>query len=363
MQEENLKSIQPNKNTKSSHSINRLFNNKIKPILNENISNNDNNIDNTKKIPLIIPDFNTKNIVLEKKYKLDELKKICDVYKLKKSGKKEILKTRIYDFLNHTFYILKIQRCFRKFIVRQLNYYKGPALLKRGICNNDTDFFGFDDLIDVKYEQFFSYKANDKFIYGFDISSLYNLIIKNGDKALNPYNRQVFPNNLLVIIRNVFRISNILKLPLTITLEKPEILSKEKKYEMRIVSLCQKMDELGNYTDMKWFHSLSREKIIKFILELYDIWSYRAQISNETKRKIVPPNGDPFMSMNINNIRTLSNDILKNLYLNIINNLVNKSPNSEDNTLGAYYVLSSLTLVSIDAANALPWLYESVAPI
>ena len=151
MQEENLKSIQPNKNTKSSHSINRLFNNKIKPILNENISNNDNNIDNTKKIPLIIPDFNTKNIVLEKKYKLDELKKICDVYKLKKSGKKEILKTRIYDFLNHTFYILKIQRCFRKFIVRQLNYYKGPALLKRGICNNDTDFFGFDANLILKF--------------------------------------------------------------------------------------------------------------------------------------------------------------------------------------------------------------------
>jgi hypothetical protein len=28
--------------------------------------------------------------------------------------------------------------------------------------------------------------------------------------------------------------------------------------------------------------------------------------------------------------------------------------------LGAYYILSALTLVSMQAADALPWLYESV---
>ena len=35
-----------------------------------------------------------------------------------------------------------------------------------------------NSLKDIKYNQFFSFKDNDNFIYGFEISSIYNLFIK-----------------------------------------------------------------------------------------------------------------------------------------------------------------------------------------
>ena len=41
--------------------------------------------------------------------------------------------------------------------------------------------------------------------------------------------------------------------------------------------------------------------------------------------------------------------------------MVNKGINENSCSLGSYYVLCALTLVSQDAANSLPWLYEAVS--
>jgi len=52
--------------------------------------------------------------------------------------------------------------------------------------------------------------------------------------------------------------------------------------------------------------------------------------------------------------------MLRTNILNIFENLISKSPSRENQSLGAYYILSALTLVSQSAAAAYPWLYESV---
>ena len=52
------------------------------------------------------------------------------------------------------------------------------------------------------------------------------------------------------------------------------------------------------------------------------------------------------------------NNIPNNLQ---IENSVNRILNDESKKMGCYYVLSALTLVSVSAAEALPWLYEAVA--
>ena len=44
-------------------------------------------------------------------------------------------------------------------------------------------------------------------------------------------------------------------------------------------------------------------------------------------------------------------------------NLISKGINTDSRSLGAFYILSALTLVSHSAAVALPWLYESVVQI
>jgi hypothetical protein len=49
--------------------------------------------------------------------------------------------------------------------------------------------------------------------------------------------------------------------------------------------------------------------------------------------------------------------------LDIIEIFITRGQTSEDRSLGVYYVLGALTMVSLEAANSLPWLYESFAII
>ena len=70
---------------------------------------------------------------------------------------------------------------------------------------------------------------------------------------------------------------------------------------------------------------------------------------------------DPFLNINMMNIQNIHYDILRNVTLSIIESFVYKGINQESRTLGAYYILLALTLVNPSAAEAMPWLYSSVA--
>jgi hypothetical protein len=70
-----------------------------------------------------------------------------------------------------------------------------------------------EDLCDLSYEQFFSYKDADNFIYGFDLVSIYNLLFKNKTKngqILNPYNRSKIPSGVFKNVKDIFRLSKLL---------------------------------------------------------------------------------------------------------------------------------------------------------
>jgi hypothetical protein len=54
---------------------------------------------------------------------------------------------------------------------------------------------------------------------------------------------------------------------------------------------------------------------------------------------------------------------VKKLAISIMEILVRKGINHDSQVLGANYVLCALTLVNLEAATALPWLYQSVAHI
>ena len=50
---------------------------------------------------------------------------------------------------------------------------------------------------------------------------------------------------------------------------------------------------------------------------------------------------------------------MKNRLLNVIDKIITKGRDRQLRSLGAYYILGSLTLVSLDAAASMPWLYET----
>jgi hypothetical protein len=306
----------------------------------------------------------------ENNYNLQQLKKMAKFYKLKLSGNKKELITRLHVFLFCSYYIVKIQKIFRGRLQRKFNKFFGPALNKREICTNDTDFVTMDDLKDLKYGQFYSFKDIDGRIYGFDISSIYNLIYKETDSininkigGINPYNRNKIPTFVMIDLKMIVRTSKLLNIKVNVEFDMNiGNESLPKTVEMRALSLFQNIDSLGNYSSPEWFLTLNRNQLIKFLRELGDIWNYRAQLTNETKQNICPPNGDPFRNISMSYIMN-ENDLLniKNTILGVLEKFINTGVDRDSRTLGAYYVLGALTLVNDSAAASLPWLFQSVS--
>ena len=341
--------------------------------LNDIAGNCEQKLSSSKKMKIedeniTIPNINNYNEILDYNYNLQQLKSFAKFYKLKISGNKKELLTRIFVHLKLSFYAIKVQKIFRGMLQRKFILYHGPAFKNRKLCTNNSDFITMEDINEIPLQQFFSYEDMDGFIYGFDIASLYHLIFKN-NKCMkdirNPYNRKMITELVIKTVKIILKMSRILKTKIILEMEDPSTnLTNEKTVELRALTLFQNIDALGNYSDPKWFLSLNRIQIIKLIRELADIWTYRAQLSMEIKRNICPPNGNPFQNMNMNYIQTESELInVKKSVLEILEKFVNIGIDSDSKTLGAYYVLGAVTLVNSSAAASLPWLFQSFAII
>ena len=310
-----------------------------------------------------IPEFKDHDDIISYNYNLNQLKIISKHYKLKVTGNKTQLTTRIHTHLYLSFFILKIQKLARGYLQRKYNKAHGPAFMDRSLCINPNDFFTMDTMNEIPFEQFFSFKDDDNFIYGFDLVSIHNLMHKCDGIIKNPYNRRPISQNVIESIKYLIKLSKILRISFSVEIKNIElVVSNEKSVELRTLALFQNIDALGNYTDPSWFMSLNNIQLIRLLRELIDIWGYRAQLSMEIKRSICPPLGDPFYRIqSFPHLQTLENiDELRKIILTILEKFVNSGLDRENQTLGSYYVLGAITLVNTDAANSLPWLYQSL---
>jgi hypothetical protein len=307
-----------------------------------------------------------KNIMITKNcnYSVLDLKKYLKQYGLAVSGTKQILHDRLFKWLMCLKSIVKIQSVYRGYFVRSVHllFVKYSNMIKE--CVNDQDFYSFEELNTIDKYQLICLKDLDGHVYGFNISSIYQYKqkIDIGTDLTNPYTRNKVSTNFITELSKIVYSSNHNIVSTVIDLEKDpnELqLTFEKRVELRAVSLFQKINSLGNYSDVSWFMNLSRRRIIRMVQELFDIWNFRLNINVETKRSICPPIGDPFgTSMDIN-ILLMSIDELRNLVLSIFENFVFKGIDRDSQCLGSFYVLGSLTLVSSIAADSSPWLFQS----
>lgn len=310
---------------------------------------------------IIIPTMQNYNDIFKHNYNIEQLKLIAKKYNLIKSGNKNELIFRIFSFLYLSSHIVKIQKVFRGLLVKQYNYLHGPAAINRKICTNSTDFITMEPIEEIHFHQFISYKDIDGFIYGFDITSLYNTMLKGDKDNKNPYNRNLIPNYMVKHIKKIIRLSKILRIHINLIIDNsvPNI-SDEKVIELRTLSLFQNINALGNFANPQWFLSLNKDELIILIKELLDIWNFRAQLTIESKYEICPF-GNPFRHFHFDSIYPEQNiNNIRKLVLKVLENFVNTGVDKDSKTLGAYYVLGVLTLVNPDAATSLPWLFQSV---
>tara|TARA_B110000483_G_scaffold243674_1_gene335330 strand:+ start:13444 stop:14445 length:1002 start_codon:yes stop_codon:yes gene_type:complete len=316
-------------------------------------------------------DFFKNNVIL-KSYKVYELKNIAKKYKLYVTGTKTVLINRITEYFIKVKGITKIQSIIRRHIILNMMILKGPALKNRKICTNETDFYTLEPLNNLDYYDFFSYKDEEGFTYGFDINSLITLLRK---KSIihNPYNRKQIQFN---IIRNISVISKLNRQIHKInndsfnseqtireqTIEKMNVI-RNKNILQRIHDLFYEIDLLGNYTSESWFNDLSIEEYVTFLRQMWDIWNIRSNMPIITRKRICPY-FNPFIegvnNINISEHAIRDNEGMKKTCVTIMENLIYTGINEDFKQLAAILVLTALTYVSQPAREQLPWLYESL---
>jgi len=313
----------------------------------------------------MVPEMEEYKSIENINYNVSQLKQILKFYKQKQSGNKSELKKRIYNFLKYSYYSIKIQKIVRIYLVKKLIKIHGPGLKEE--CVNETDFYSLEEIKNLKIGNFFSVYDNDKNkVYGFNIKSIkYYTDSSKSVVIKNPYTSEPL-DNIKYIIKRYIKLCKLLKINVQFNEIEKELKEEAKNNENNIntyaTTVFSKIDELGNYSDVNWFLQLSTGRLVKYIRELTDIWNYRAQLSNEVKKNICYPSGNPFQGYErelrcLNNINHLK---LQRMSLNVMTNFISKGRNNEDSSLGAFYVLGALTLVNPHAANAIPWLYQSV---
>ena len=321
------------------------------------------------------------------KYKLDKLKKVAKLHKLRVSGKKQELINRIEEYFIELNSTIKIQSLFRKYLSNKLLRSRGPALRNRSLCINESDFYTLEPLSEIHHSNFFSYMDASGFIYGFELNSLITMLRKQGT-IVNPYNRNKVDFSMVKTIKHLDKLTKIIYKKTSnnaniensfindeqILTNRQNVLSKiqtirSKDISTRITELFIEIDLLGNYTQSTWFSNLEQIHYLKLILDLYEIWHYRSNMSINVRNNICPY-FHPFVD-GLDNVYTIrhiythgrnySREEMQKYALTIIENIIYTGTDLEYRKLGTLHVLTALTLVSIPARISLPWLYESIA--
>ena len=310
---------------------------------------------------MIMPTKDNYSILLSYNYTIKQLKEIAVHYKIKISSTlvKADMVNKIYNYFKHYDNAVVIQRAWRHYLLKQYNKLRGPARFQRRLCVNETDFFTMDALKEIPYVQFFSFQDDDKMIYGFDMLSIYSLFHKGVDsKTTNPYNRGLLAKNIKKNVLKLLWFARLFGDTINVQMHEEEVFVKT--IDERALTLFHDMDILGNYTNANWFLSLIHPTLVRFLVELNDIWSYRANLSENVRREICPNHRDLFRLMYMMDLRSVSLPVIQDVALTIMGMLVHDGINQDSRALGANFVLCALTLVNVEAAMALPWLFQSV---
>ena len=268
---------------------------------------------------------------------------ISDKKKLFDEVNKHINAINEYHCVDNDKNIVKIQSLIRGRNVRnKLNELK---------CNNDEDFYTYEELKDIPNKYFYSYIDSKKFRWGFDIRSLDKLLTMNYP---NPYTTEPVPQNIVLEVK-----------------EKIKLLQNENGYEnltdsiirerkdaikQKIVDLFSYIEQSGYTCQIEWFTNLTVRRLKELYRQLEDIWNYRSQLNNQMKRNICPPNADIFNTPMIEVMNYTCKEDLQELILHEVMKFTNAQSDS-DRKLGFMYFLIAFGMVSQQCYEAhIGWL-------
>ena len=306
------------------------------------------------------------------------VKAVCRSLKLRVTGKKMELVERIIQHHNKCIAGDLLQyKCKRAIVARWLRLH-GPALCDRKSCVNDTDLMG-DDVEDIPMDQLFSFQESG-FVYAFDIATFSSMIVKGFPRrTTNPYTREPIPAEIIKEYKRLLAYSTMLGRVFSVThTANAEQVSQHRTVEnggvnvevpmtmeeidFEISSTMYIADSYGYYTNPVWVTSMPVDNLKRFMDDMVEIFTYRANLSRNSMMRIVHPSG--ILVPNPQAFRTwlrleVDARVIKQKASEIMKKLVMSGAERSDRELGTIYMLTALTLRCPQAAAAMPWLYES----
>jgi hypothetical protein len=121
-------------------------------------------------------------------------------------------------------------------------------------------------------------------------------------------------------------------------------------------------DSYGNYTNPEWVTSMNIDNLKRFMNDMVEIFTYRANLSRNSMMRIVHPSG--ILVPNPQTFRSwlrseMDERVIKQKASELMKKLVMSGAERSDRELGTIYMLTALTLRCPQAAATMPWLYES----
>ena len=306
------------------------------------------------------------------------IKAVCRSLKLRVTGKKMELVERIMQ--HHSKCIagdLLQYKCKRAIVSRWLRLH-GPALCDRKSCVNDMDLMG-DDVEDIPMDQLFSFQESG-FVYAFDIATFSSIIVKGFPRrTTNPYTREPIPIEVLKEYKRLLALSTMLGRVFSVVHSvNAEQVSQHRTVENGVVNVEVPMtmeeidfeisstmyiaDSYGYYTNPVWVTSMTVDNLKRFMDDMVEIFTYRANLSRNSMMRIVHPSG--LLVPNPQTFRSwlrseMDARVIKQKASELMKKLVMSGAERSDRELGTIYMLTALTLRCSQAAAAMPWLYES----
>lgn len=241
---------------------------------------------------------------------------------------------------------------------------QGPGLYTRAIAQNETEVYSMEPIVRIPKLYFFSYKDAQNYIWAFDIRSLSHSL-NEGKSLANPYTREAFAQSTIQKVRERIAFLRKRKYPILYLSAGEDALSPEQIWNQKVLDVFMKLEALGYSAACAWFNSLTLEDHHDFYRGIYELWDYRLGLSSMEKESIVPfySRGQQRLFRNIPEIVVRENHNLKwwqKQNLNLILNMITRSMDKTRQALGATYVIMGLVQVSEDAAEAYPWVAETL---
>ena len=239
---------------------------------------------------------------------------------------------------------------------------QGPAANIRAVAANDTEVYSLESVDTIPQCFFFSFADETKTIWAFDIRSLSHLVTE-GNEIVNPYTRVLLDSVTLKKIHD--RIVWLRQRKIPIVYVTNESMTQEQIWNQKVLDVFFRMEGAGYRASCRWFQDMNLTAHSTFYRRLHRLWTYQLGLTAAEKEAIMPGYNSGMTKLfrqTPDRIESQIHDLRwwRRANLNLILEFLTRAPQKSQQSLGALYILMALVQVVPEAAEAYPWIRESV---